>query len=334
MMIEAIARRRLRRRQVVGLLVGGIAAAVAGTGCGGPLPALPPATIPPFPGHRSAPLLVDASALHDALRNPVRPVLVLDLSAPRRYRRAHIPGAVHAWWRDTTERNYPVFGTVLTHQEHQRYRIRLLKDLGIADETMVIAYDDDRGRWAARMVWFLRFLGHDRAAALDGGLAAWRGAGGRTERGVVTPPRVPTPTVKPRAGYYLATDELLERLDDPRTLLVDVRTPAEARDDVNGLLPLGRIPGSTVLPWTEALRDEIGRLKSPEELSRLLEGKGITRDRQVVLYARFGVEAAHTWLVLQLMAYPEVVVYDRGWAEWATTPGLPVMPLEADGAAS
>jgi len=271
-------------------------------------------------------MLIDAEQLRSALDAAREPILVLDLSSLGRYRRGHLPGAVHAWWQDTMDPNYPVYGAVLAPDDNQRLRRELLEDLGIADDTFVVAYDNNRGRWAARMVWFLRFLGHDRVAALDGGLAAWRGIGGELESGDVEPPKREPPTVTPRLGYYIGTEELVERRSDPATLLLDVRTEEEARDDVNDTLPIGRIPGSVPFPWTSTLRDEAGRLKSIPELEQLVAEAGVSRERFVIVYARFGVEAAHTWFVLQLLGY-RAVVYDRGWAEWATTPGLAIEPL-------
>ena len=49
--------------------------------------------------------------------------------------------------------------------------------LGIADDDVVVAYDDEGGIMAARLVWMLRATGHD-AALLDGGIAGL----GRTAR--------------------------------------------------------------------------------------------------------------------------------------------------------
>ena len=46
--------------------------------------------------------------------------------------------------------------------------------LGIGDGDTVVAYDDDGGVVAARLVWMLRATGH-RAALLDGGITAWEG---------------------------------------------------------------------------------------------------------------------------------------------------------------
>lgn len=320
----------LTRRQLIARAAASGAAATFLAGCNDELPLVPPATIAPYPGNGTPPLLVDAAWLQDALTRSANRPLILDLSPLRTYRHAHIPGAVHAWWQDTMELDQPedVYGTVLLAPDgDQSARIDLLEDLGIGDDTEVVAYDDDRNRWAARMVWFLRFLGHDRAAVLGGGLAAWRGRDGETQDGTVNPPDAPPPTVAPREGYYYVTTQLLTRLERPATALVDLRTEEEARDTDNGLLPIGRIPGSIPIPWTSTLRDAAGRLQDPATLTRLFQDHGVTPDREVIVYARYGVEAAHGWWVLKLLAYPNVVVYDRGWAGWSTTPDLPIEPL-------
>ena len=46
--------------------------------------------------------------------------------------------------------------------------------LGIGPDDTVVAYDDQHGMSAGRLVWMLRITGHD-AALLDGGLQAWPG---------------------------------------------------------------------------------------------------------------------------------------------------------------
>lgn len=320
---------RLSRRDLGRTLLGAAAIGIGCVACGGSLPLAAPATVASFPGQTAIPLLVDAGWLQARIKSRDQRLLILDLSALRRYRRGHIPGAIHGWWQDTIELNDPVYGTVLQpiNFTDQSKRLRLLEDLGIDDDVHVVAYDDDRGRWAARMTWFLRFLGHDRVSALDGGLAGWRGNGGATAGGEVEPPANPAPTIAPRQDYYIGDKDLTAWRADPRTLLLDVRTDDEARDAVNNSLPIGRIPGAVSLPWTATLRDETGRLKSPQELSTLLTGVGATPDRRIVLYARFGVETAQPWLVLALMGYPDFVIYDRGWAGWAATPGNKIAPL-------
>jgi thiosulfate/3-mercaptopyruvate sulfurtransferase len=288
----------------------------------------PAATVAPFAGIGDPPLLVDADWLN-ANRNQIDRLLILDLSKLAGYRQGHIPGAVHAWWQDTMQVDDPVYGTTLqpVNYTDQIHRIELFRYLGIDDQTWVIVYDDDRGRWAARLVWFLRFLGHDRVSALDGGLAAWRGSSGAIEKQPHDPPTASMPTVTPHQGYYVGDADLVELRNDPRTLMVDVRTDGEVRDDVNDTLPIGRIPNAVSFPWTSTLRDDTGRLKSPDEIGTLLSAAGITADRRIVLYARYGVETAQTWFVLALMGFRECVIYDRGWAGWVSNSENEIAPI-------
>src|SRR5215210_9521634 len=51
---------------------------------------------------------------------------------------------------------------------------RGMGELGIGDGDTVVAYDDQGGAVAARLVWMLRVTGRD-AALLDGGIGAWEG---------------------------------------------------------------------------------------------------------------------------------------------------------------
>ncbi len=75
--------------------------------------------------------------------------------------------------------------------------------LGISGTSTVVAYDDDGGRIAARLVWLLRATGH-AASLLDGGIDAWPGPfEGPFERArskVARPRDVPRPVRRPVFG--------------------------------------------------------------------------------------------------------------------------------------
>jgi thiosulfate/3-mercaptopyruvate sulfurtransferase len=318
--------RRTTLKTALGLAIAGIARIRPGGSTAMALPS--------FPGNGDPPYLVDPAWLQQALAAPNARIRILDSSSLRTYKNHHVPGAVHAWWQDTMDQNKKVYGSVIRPGGEQpdgtfdqSPRIQILEDLGIDDQTFVVAYDDDRGRWAAHWVWFLRFLGHDQAAVLEGGLEAWRDAGFDVDSGDVDPPGVETPTIAPKDGYYVETRQFEQLLTITGTALVDVRTESEAKDDVNGSLPLGRIPNSLSFPWTDALADNSGRLLSADELAARISALGITSDNTVVLYARFGVEAAHTWLVLKLLGFSNVTIYDWGWAYWASDSANAIVPL-------
>jgi thiosulfate/3-mercaptopyruvate sulfurtransferase len=224
------------------------------------------------------------------------------------------------------ELNYSIYGTSLSTGGTPA-RAQVMQDLGIDDSTMVVAYDDADNRWAARMIWFLRWLSHDGAAILDGGIDAWQAAGGATESGSNDPAKRGVPTIAARSSVFLESSRLVPRLQAGQSQLLDVRTESEAHDDVNGLSKLGRIPDSIAFPWTSAVADH--RLKPAAQINALLTQAGVTPTKPVILYARYGVEADHTWVVLKSLGYPNVAVYDLGFVGWQANPDRPVDPLPA-----
>jgi len=90
-------------------------------------------------------------------------------SAHDAYRIGHLPGAVFvdldAWLAGD-----PSSGAGRHPLPRPETFARGMSTLGISDESTVVAYDDQGGVIAARLVWMLRVTGRD-AAVLDGGLA-------------------------------------------------------------------------------------------------------------------------------------------------------------------
>ncbi len=148
---------RLSRRKSLALALAGIATLR--------LPGGSTLALPAFPGNGDPPLLVDPAWLQQELAALDARVRILDSSPLRTYQDAHIPGAVHAWWQDTMDQNKEVYGSVIRPGGEQpdgtfdqSPRTQILKDLGIDDQTFVVAYDNDKGRWAAHLVWSCDFL--------------------------------------------------------------------------------------------------------------------------------------------------------------------------------
>jgi thiosulfate/3-mercaptopyruvate sulfurtransferase len=314
---------------------GCVALVVSVAGCGGAkLPApIAAATIPAYPGNGDPALLVDAEWLAGQLASDPASVVVLDASDLATYRAGHIPGSVHAWWQDTMDPNGAVYGTVLkpdpNQPDPQQLRRNFLEDVGVDGSRQVVVYDDGSGARAARIVWTLRFLGYPRSALLDGGLAAWRGAGGAVENKGHAASNVDHPAVTPQTpqeSWYMVEDQLTARLGDPAYVVVDIRSDKERSDDVDRTIPLGTIPNAVRLDWT-TLVDAEGRLLPPDALAAAARAAGVTPDKQIVLLGLFGTDTGLPWLALILAGFPSVSVYDGGWNEWARDPTTPKSAL-------
>ena len=121
---------------------------------------------------------------------------------------------------------------------------------GIGPDTLVVAYDEGMTGGAARLWWLLRHFGHEQAAVLDGGLGIWLGPLAQGEETIE--PAVFTP--QERDDDTITTDEILERLGDPRLVLVDARPEDRYRGEALGLDPVaGHIPGACSVPLSSGV---------------------------------------------------------------------------------
>jgi thiosulfate/3-mercaptopyruvate sulfurtransferase len=185
-----------------------------------------------------------------------------------------------------------------------------LAEAGIGDDDTVVAYDDDSGAIAARLVWLLRVTGHP-AALLDGGITAWRG---RTEAGATTRPAT-TFTPQPWPPEELAG------IDDAAsaTVLVDARPGERFRGEVEPLdARPGHVPGARSLPARDNTDDK-GRLLPVPELRRRLEAAGVGREGDWLSSCGSGVTACHTLLLAEHLGLARGRLYAGSWSQWAAT---------------
>ena len=141
----------------------------------------------------------------------------------QQYRTAHIPRAVYADLnRDLSG---PKTGSNGRHPiPDPNMLAHTLGRFGITSGVQVVAYDQDNGMWASRLWWLLRWLGHDAAAVLDGGLSKWIAEGRPTASGVEQQmPRVFTGA--PRVDMTLDVNAVASRLGSREWRLLDARAP-------------------------------------------------------------------------------------------------------------
>jgi thiosulfate/3-mercaptopyruvate sulfurtransferase len=202
--------------------------------------------------------------------------------------------------------------------------------LGIDAAVQVVAYDQGSAVFAARLWWLLRWLGHERVAVLNGGLAAWERAGlplstrelSRAVRRFVPQPSAAAGFVSGAQVAELVASGALKRGD---TQLIDARAADRFAGDNETLDAIaGHVPGARNHPYSDNLGAD-GRFLETRELNRrwqsTLAGQGGAR---VIAMCGSGVSACHNLLALELAGLPGARLYAGSWSEWIRDPEHPI----------
>jgi len=191
--------------------------------------------------------------------------------------------------------------------------------LGIGDDSRVVLYDSNGSVWAARVWWMLRWIGFDRAAILDGGLAAWTAS----DRPLSTEPAEGSPgklSVNLRRRLIADRDEVLAAIDDDQVVIVDVLPEAHYRGDMAMYARPGHIPTALNIP-VQLLVDVTGHFRSLDDVAALH-----TTDRSArhITYCGGGIAASAAAFVMTRLGYGDVAVYAASLQEWAADPANPM----------
>ncbi len=196
--------------------------------------------------------------------------------------------------------------------------------LGIHNGMQIVVYDRNKGHYCGRLWWMLKWLGHDAVAVLDGGLQAWKDAGGALSSGTAAAPVQARFEVKAPLRQLVLTETVSSALGRPQQTIVDARAGARYRGEVEPLDPVaGHIPGALNRPFTDNFTED-GRFKSPEllqtEWNQVLAGRPAN---SVVHHCGSGVTAVPNLIAMELAGYGPTALYAGSWSEWCRSPGLP-----------
>jgi len=247
-------------------------------------------------------------------------VLLVDLSKAENHAQYHIPGSVHLDYGSIIRMDKPVMGLLPEAADLER----VLGAIGIGPDTHVVAFDDEGGGKAGRLLWTLDCLGHHQYSLLDGGLLAWANEGLPTDH----TPTVPTPATfkaQPSQTPIASTEHILEHLNDPALCLFDNRSPAEFSGEKKYAARGGHIPGAINWDWTEAMdQGRHMRLKPLDQLRASLAAIGVTADKEVVCYCQTHHRSSLIYVLLKILGYPKVKGYPGAWSDWGNRNDTPV----------
>jgi thiosulfate/3-mercaptopyruvate sulfurtransferase len=237
------------------------------------------------------------------------------------YLQGHIPGAVYVSLEEELT-DHTIAGRGRHPLPSGRSVEAAARRWGIREDVPVVVYDDWNRAGSARAWWVLTATGLANVRILDGGLSAWRSAGGALETGTV----IPDPgNVTVLHGDLYAGDRptlTAQQAGAAGVRLLDARAPERFSGDVEPVDPVGgHIPGATNVPSTTVLTDE-GTFLADGALAELFsdcaDGNG-----RVGVYCGSGITAAVTLAALAVVGR-DGALFPGSWSEWSSDPARAV----------
>ncbi|BBY26171.1 sulfurtransferase [Mycolicibacterium sediminis] len=230
------------------------------------------------------------------------------------YETGHVPGAVYVSLDDDlTDHDVPGRGR---HPLPSGAAVQAAaRRSGIRSDVPVVVYDDWNRAGSARAWWVLTAAGIPAVRILDGGLAAWRAAGGEIETGSGS---------AERGDVTVGHDDLHAgalptiTADDAATTggLVDARAPERFRGEVEPIDPVaGHVPGAVNVPSTSVL-DEDGTFLPDGDLRAMLAAANAA-------YCGSGVTASVVVAASAAIGRP-LALFPGSWSQWCAEPDRPV----------
>jgi thiosulfate/3-mercaptopyruvate sulfurtransferase len=272
------------------------------------------------------PHVVSAEWLHDHLRDPQpdRQIVVIDCRFSladkdlglKQYQENHIQGAYYL------DLNLDLSSPVQQHGGRHPLPdfdqlASKLSQIGITEESMVIAYDDSRFAFASRLWWVLRYMGHERVAVLDGGFAGWQAQNHATSA------EIPAPILEPKIGRFIPNllsewvvdrETVIARKDLADVVLVDSREGDRYRGEREPIDPVaGHIEGAVNYPWVEVTNEQ-GFVMSDQSD----RWQNFQNTKEIIVYCGSGVTACVNLLSLKLAGIEMTKLYAGSWSDWCS----------------
>lgn len=241
------------------------------------------------------------------------------------YDRGHIPGAQFARVEEDLSDKSPGPNGEFRGRHPLPERnafVETLRRWGVNHGSQVVAYDAHGGMFAARLWWMLRWVGHEAATVLDGGIQTWQALGMTLETSPVSRPRGNVEPHYPLVSTVSA-EEVLANLKNPVNTVIDARAPDRFHGENETLDPVGgHIPGAKNRFFKDNLQAD-GRFKSPAQLREDF-GMLLTVPENSIMQCGSGVTACHNLLAMEIAGLKGAALYPGSWSEWCADSSRPV----------
>ena len=261
-------------------------------------------------------MLIESGELlagHNAVVFDCRFSLTDPLEGRTLYQQGHVPGAHYLNLNDDLAGLQAGHGGRHPLPDPATFAATLSR-FGVGADTAVVAYDDSRLAFAARLWWLMRALGYRPPRILNAGYGGFLEAGGLPETQLSEPQSCASPAVVNFSGY--CDIESLREAQSRTALLVDSRESRRYEGWEEPIDPVaGHIPGAINRPW-QSVTDSKGIVLDEARL-KAHWGDALNAE-ELVVYCGSGVTACVNLFSLALVGRNNVTLYPGGWSDWCT----------------
>jgi len=271
-----------------------------------------------------SPALVLQTSQLDTLLNQAN-ILLVFIGSEEAFREAHIPGSQHIKPSELVCGVAPAAGKIADTDD----LAFLFSRIGLNDDSIVIAYDDEGGGWAGRLIWTLDVIGHHHYHYIDGGLVAWLGEGRKTESGfsknnLKDATEQPSVQINIDSALIVSAEKIIESLSNDEFIIWDARSPQEYNGEKILAARGGHIPGAENINWLDLMdRNNFLRLKPLPVIQTMLSDKNLTSDKTIVTHCQSHHRSGLTYLVGKIIGL-NIKAYDGSWSEWGNLTNTPI----------
>jgi thiosulfate/3-mercaptopyruvate sulfurtransferase len=223
------------------------------------------------------------------------------------YLQGHIPGAAYFDHERFSDLGSPYMITLLAEDK----LVEQIGRAGISNDNEVVVYACGGLPYAVRAWWVLRYAGHTNVRILNGGLTAWKKAGGQTgsEAREYEPSKF-EPRFDP--AMFASKDEVLASMEYKDVAIVNVLPPVSYE--------ASHISGSINVSCMD-LMEGLEYLLPNDQLALHLQAA--SQHNRIITYCGGGIAAAVNAAAHLLTGHNNVAVYDGSMYEWIGE-GMPV----------
>lgn len=232
----------------------------------------------------------------------------------RSYEESHIKGAVRI--DVETELSAPVKEHGGRHPLPNVEELKItFENIGISNDSIVVAYDEGDLSGPARLWWILKYLGHDKVYVLNGGINVFAEIGGETNS-AKTEIKKGKFEVNPNENMRVNMEYVRERVNKENIAIVDCRENIRYIGEFEPVdKKAGHIPGALNYFWMDILNKNEDRLTIKSEKSLEEHFNKLKDFEEVIIYCGSGITASPVSLALT-EADIDHKLYTGSFSDW------------------